>query len=58
LGGGMQTKKHIAILGSGYVVAPVLDYLLKNPNYHITIGILNIFTLKPVINYKMLKVWQ
>jgi alpha-aminoadipic semialdehyde synthase len=50
LGSGMQAKKHIAILGSGYVVAPVLDYLLKNPNYHITIGILNIFTFQPVIN--------
>jgi alpha-aminoadipic semialdehyde synthase len=56
-GHGIQAKKHIAILGSGYVVAPVVDYLLKTQNYYITIGISNILTFKPVINYKRQKSW-
>lgn len=44
IGHQMNEKKQIAILGSGYVVGPVVNYLLKNPNFNITIGIFNIST--------------
>ena len=34
----VSTPKKILVLGSGFVAKPLVDYLLRSPNYSVTIG--------------------